>query len=303
MIGEVLCTFLFIFPFQNNSRRTALFCPSCSVSASFLVLLFLCEVLVLLVALSMSDTAYAFKSSCGKSVHQSMPSSTDSAATARWIVAGLETGVLNTISSREGNHGAPFGNPYSFVDGPCSLSTGIPYFYATEKDQSLIDVAAAGGNDVVSLSLSEAFMSGDEYLEQKNCVVGSAGDPESPMCARLVVTGRWEEVDDKEENEMMTNAFTDRHPLSASWPAGHGFKLYKIVVQDLWLISHYGGAVIIDVDEYFAYEPVWNQIAIKNELGEHHARKDEPCPYLEKISKNKKALRSGKPKEGTMEMK
>lgn len=54
---------------------------------------------------------------------------------ARWMVHSLNYGVLSTISTRLPGS-PPFGNVYSFVDGDCSSSSGVPYFYGTYMDQS-----------------------------------------------------------------------------------------------------------------------------------------------------------------------
>lgn len=78
------------------------------------------------------------------------------AETARWMVHSLDWGVVSTISSRLGGDGSPaipFGNVYSFVDGPCDKSTGVPYLYGTYMDQSFTDTES---NDMVSLTLSES---------------------------------------------------------------------------------------------------------------------------------------------------
>ena len=118
----------------------------------------------------------------------------------------LNWGVLSTISSRltvdaDGNimHdvsssptavAVPFGNIISIVDGPCHNSTGIPYMYSTYFDQTMIDVV---DNPLVSLSLSEASLTSacSKHEAFSACTVGTKyGDPESPICARLTLTGK-----------------------------------------------------------------------------------------------------------------
>lgn len=83
------------------------------------------------------------------------------AETARWMARVLDWGVLTTISTRLGDDNSssdpvPFGNVYSFVDGTCSRSTGVPYVYGTYLDQSFIDIKQ---DPKVSLTLSEASLS------------------------------------------------------------------------------------------------------------------------------------------------
>ena len=84
------------------------------------------------------------------------PDITDKAGTARWMVHSLDWGVVSTISSRLGDKNSPaipFGNVYSFVDGPCDKSTGVPYLYGTYMDQSFADTKS---NEMISLALSES---------------------------------------------------------------------------------------------------------------------------------------------------
>jgi Pyridoxamine 5'-phosphate oxidase len=56
-------------------------------------------------------------------------------AVARWMVHTLDWGIVSTLSTRDASGSSdtvsvvrPFGNVYSFVDGTCDNSTGIPFF-------------------------------------------------------------------------------------------------------------------------------------------------------------------------------
>jgi hypothetical protein len=199
----------------------------------------------------------------------------------RWMAHSLNWGVVSTISSRlpstgDGSDGrrsgrsslpAPFGNIYSFVDGPCHQSTGIPYIYSTYLDQSMLD---AKENPMVSLSLSEATLSSacssssrssnsHEDVSLDACTVGTKyGDPEMPICARLVLTGALvvlNDKDDKDEYFMAREALFERHASMASWPSDHNWVIAKIDVQDVWLIDYFGGATILSLDDYFGAAP------------------------------------------------
>lgn len=179
------------------------------------------------------------------------------AATARWMARSLDWGVLSTISSRLGGSGdddsppVPFGNVYSFVDGTCDKSTGIPYIYGTYLDQTFLD---SKRNPIVSLTLSDASFSsvcpGREGLS--SCQLGSRyGDPENPVCARVTLTGELVVLDDaSEEYAFAQQALFERHSTMESWPAGHKWVVAKIELQDIWLIDFFGGAAIIKPDEY-----------------------------------------------------
>ena len=184
------------------------------------------------------------------------PDATEKAKTARWMVHSLDWGVVSTISTRLGDENSPaipFGNPYSFVDGPCDKATGIPYLYGSYMDQSFADTKS---NEMISLSLSESALSSvcpnNEALE--SCMLGTEfGDPENPMCARLTLTGKFVPLDDdSEEHKMVEAAFFERHPSMKSWPKGHGWVIGKIDIQDIWLIDFFGGATVLDPKDYFA---------------------------------------------------
>mmetsp|Transcript_15319 Transcript_15319/g.35314 ORF Transcript_15319/g.35314 Transcript_15319/m.35314 type:complete len:234 (+) Transcript_15319:584-1285(+) len=183
------------------------------------------------------------------------PDVSSKALTARWMVHSLDWGVVSTISTRFGGDReevVPFGNVYSFVDGPCDKATGVPYFYGTYMDQSFAD---AKRNDMISLALSEASLPSvcpNEAID--SCMLGTKyGDPENPICARLTLTGRFMPLEDgSEEYDFAKQAFFERHPSMQSWPEGHGWSIAKMDIQDIWLIDYFGGATVLEPKEYFA---------------------------------------------------
>mmetsp|Transcript_7557 Transcript_7557/g.11011 ORF Transcript_7557/g.11011 Transcript_7557/m.11011 type:complete len:303 (-) Transcript_7557:471-1379(-) len=201
------------------------------------------------------------------------PSWKDKEKTARWMVHTLDYGVLSTISTRTDIFNddddddtlpssssppvIPFGNVYSFVDGPCNKSTGIPYLYGSSMDQSMKDVTS---NNVVSLTLTEAS---SRDGSKNSCVVqqGGWGDPEMPTCARVVITGKLVRVDpnnneeeEEMEFEMAQTSLFQRHPSMSYWPDDHDWFVSKIVISDMWLLDMFGGASILDVDRYFSID-------------------------------------------------
>jgi hypothetical protein len=215
------------------------------------------------------------------------------AETARWMVHNIDWGVLTTISSRTistttstvtSSHGPiPFGNVYSFVDGSCTNATGIPYFYGTYMDQSLQDmkmnptasftlseasiVTSCIGNSqqasdkdnnsiikacrIVSESISHPSSSGSKL----DRYVSDSGDPESPVCARLTLTGILEPLlSTAEESIAIQGAFYQRHPQMHNWPIDHRWIIFKLNVQDIWLIDYFGGATVLTPEQYFNVE-------------------------------------------------
>lgn len=66
-------------------------------------------------------------------------------------------------------------------------------------------------------------------------------DPEEPTCARVSISGKFLLVQDTNEaNEAKTYLF-DRHPTMKTWPDDHEFQVYKLTIEEIWLIDIYGG--------------------------------------------------------------
>lgn len=176
--------------------------------------------------------------------------------TARWMVHTMEWGVIATMSSRLPNT-PPFGNVYSFVDGTCDESSGTPYFYGSYMDQTLKDMLVT---PMASLTITEAALAsvcGAKGLEICSVMPRGHhhemyGDPESPLCARLTLTGKLVEVSrDSVEFENVLHAFYLRHPQMKTWPSDHNWVIVKLVIEDIWFLDYFGGATILDVDTYF----------------------------------------------------
>ncbi len=170
---------------------------------------------------------------------------------------------MSTISTRlTGSKPVPFGNVYSFVDGSCTNATGTPYLYGAFMDQSFKDVLS---NPTVSLTLSEAGFSSLQtscWNSQPKSTAASfracrvaphvAGDPENPVCARLVLTGQFEILKaNTPEWTWAVDAFFQRHPSMSEWPEDHDWHVGAIRLQDVWLLDYFGGATILDVSDYY----------------------------------------------------
>lgn len=177
---------------------------------------------------------FLFRDVAGKEVSRKPPHK-EIAATGRWLMHECVYGSLSTISIDL--HGVPFGNVQSVVDGSIDKSTGIPYFYVSEMDTSQINIAQ---NSSVSLALSEAQLDG-----------GCRGvDQEDPTCVRLTLSGKMVEVTDKDELVFAKQALFERHPHMEDWPDDHGWKVKKIVLENVWILDFYGGVHPVTVDEY-----------------------------------------------------
>ncbi|XP_054820516.1 uncharacterized protein LOC129319464 [Prosopis cineraria] len=172
------------------------------------------------------------------------PDPNDAAATARWLVSQNSWGVLNTISSELG--GAPFGNVVSFSDGLPDKCSGIPYFYLTALDPTARN----------ALKDERASFTVSEYP------LGSCGkiDPENPTCAKITLIGKLKLVDKKSaEAEFARSALFSKHSEMKGWPEDHDFEVYKLEIDNIFLIDWFGGPKPLTVAEYL--HPNLNGIA------------------------------------------
>jgi hypothetical protein len=185
----------------------------------------------------------------------------------------------------------PFGNVYSFIDGSCTNATGIPYFYGTYMDQSLQDMKSnamasltlseasiqtscmeqqsTDGNPIRQSCyiVPESIQSLDSFSNTMTeshhhhshdskttttSTISESGDPESPICARLTLTGILEPISKNTmEYEIIQLALYERHPQMQYWPKDHNWILLKLNIIDIWLIDYFGGATILTPEQYF----------------------------------------------------
>ena len=173
------------------------------------------------------------------------PDRFDKAATARWLVHNTNWCSVSTINSRyETFKGMPFGNIASFSDGTKNNSTGTIYMLHSNLDATMIDIKV---NPTVCLSISE-MQTG--YCERQSI------DAEDPRCARLSITGQLVQIPNENVDEVQVAkaALFDKHPAMKDWyssghnsePSGHDFNLWKLQIEQIWLVDYYGGAAIID---------------------------------------------------------
>ncbi|GER29454.1 pyridoxamine 5'-phosphate oxidase family protein [Striga asiatica] len=162
------------------------------------------------------------------------PRRDDSAAFARWLVSQNSWGVLSTVSSDWG--GAPFGNVVSFSDGLPDKGKGIPYFYLTTLDPT---ASNALKDQRSSLSLSEYN-------------IGTCGnkDPELPTCAKITLVGKLKLIEGTKEAEIARAALFAKHADMKRWPKSHNFQVYKLDIENIFMINWFGGPKPITVEQY-----------------------------------------------------
>lgn len=163
----------------------------------------------------------------------------EKAKTARFVTHISDWGSLATIASHDPIKGYPFAKVFSISDGiPGKSSTGTPYLYMTHMDVAAQDVAA---DPRVTLSLSEA--QSDICREEEE-------DPQSPICAKVMITGQIVEITDEKEVALARSLLFSRHPAMASWPAGHGWFFARLEPKQVQLLDFYGGITTLTPEDY-----------------------------------------------------
>lgn len=169
------------------------------------------------------------------SAKDNRPKPDNAAPFARWLVGESSWGVLSTIADDLG--GAPWGNVVSFSDGLPNEGKGIPYFYLTALDPT---ARYASKDHRSSLTISEYAL-------------GTCGkiDPENPTCAKITLTGKLNEVDPKsKEAASARTALFAKHAEMKDWPKDHNFQVFKLDIEEIFLINFFGGPKPLTVDQY-----------------------------------------------------
>ncbi|KAK2704885.1 hypothetical protein QYM36_017061 [Artemia franciscana] len=110
------------------------------------------------------------------------PPHEDVAKMARYIVHVSDWAGMATISTRQGILGSPFANIFSVSDGTKKKSTGVPYMYLTDLEMSVKDLKVDNRASITMSLAQTSFCKRHKY------------DPESPLCAHVVLTGNVEKV-------------------------------------------------------------------------------------------------------------
>uniref|UniRef100_A0A0E0L9T8 CREG-like beta-barrel domain-containing protein n=1 Tax=Oryza punctata TaxID=4537 RepID=A0A0E0L9T8_ORYPU len=163
------------------------------------------------------------------------PAPTEAAATARWLAAQNTWGVLSNV--------------VSYSDGVPGESHGIPYFYLTTLDPTARDALE---DERTSFTLSEFPL-------------GTCGkiDPENPTCAKLTLTGKLKLIDPQSsEADLAKAALFTKHPEMKGWPKNHHFQIFKLEIENIFLIDWFGGPKPISPTEYLEYGK--NQALLKS---------------------------------------
>lgn len=127
---------------------------------------------------------------------------------ARWLAHNTTYGVVSTFSH---NMPYPFGNIFSFADGPVNNASGHIYFYVSPLDASVQDIEV---DSRCSLAVTQE--------DTGTCLL----DPEDPTCARLVFLGHMRNITES-EHDFAKEALFSRHPeMKSAYSFAGGLYIY-----------------------------------------------------------------------------
>ncbi|XP_043556965.1 protein CREG1 [Chiloscyllium plagiosum] len=168
----------------------------------------------------------------------SIPPHDEVAQMARYIVHASDWCSMATISTQAVVLGLPFSNVFSVSDGPLGKGTGEPYLYLTPLEISVHDIQA---NPEVSLAMS---LAATDYCRKQKF------DPQSPLCCRVILSGRILEVNST-EIDFAKKALFSRHPAMPDWPHDHGWYFAKLNITNIWVLDYFGGIKTVTPEEYY----------------------------------------------------
>ncbi|KAK5847407.1 hypothetical protein PBY51_016535 [Eleginops maclovinus] len=160
------------------------------------------------------------------------------ARVARFVAHQCDWASMATVSSHSPLQGRPFSNTFSVSDGPRGSGTGVPYLYLTRMEVSVQDLQV---NPASSLSMS---------LAQTDYCRLQGFDPQSPLCAHIILSGDMVEVEGVEA-EFAQKALFTRHPEMMEWPVDHGWFFAKLNITQVWVLDYFGGVKKVTPEEYF----------------------------------------------------
>ncbi|KAJ1112602.1 hypothetical protein NDU88_000864 [Pleurodeles waltl] len=151
----------------------------------------------------------------------SLPPRNETARVARFVAHRCDWGALATLSSHEPVKGKPFANVFSVSDGPLKQGSGVPYLYLTNMEISVQDLTV---NPAASLTMS---------LAQTHFCRKEKYDPQSPLCAHIILSGIIQTVNGT-EMDFAKSALFSRHPEMTTWPKDHGWFFAKLNITNIW---------------------------------------------------------------------
>ncbi|XP_030635682.1 protein CREG1 [Chanos chanos] len=171
-----------------------------------------------------------------------IPPHEEVARMARFVVNHCDWASMATISTHDPVKGQPFSNLFSISDGPVGYGNGVPYMYLTRMEISVQDLEV---NPQASMSVS---------LAQTHFCKHQGYDPQSPLCAHIILSGSVVEVNDTEAG-LAKKALFSRHPEMTDWPSDHNWFFAKINITQVWVLDYFGGVKKVTPEDYFKATP------------------------------------------------
>ncbi|XP_006147097.1 protein CREG1 [Tupaia chinensis] len=75
-------------------------------------------------------------------------------------------------------------------------------------------------------------------------------DPQSPLCAHIMLSGTVTKVGEAETDFAKQSLFI-RHPEMKTWPSSHQWFIAKLNITNIWVLDYFGGPKIVTPAEYY----------------------------------------------------
>ncbi|XP_058557599.1 protein CREG1 isoform X1 [Neofelis nebulosa] len=167
-----------------------------------------------------------------------LPPREDAARVARFVTNVCDWGALATLSTDQAVRGWAFADVLSLSDGPPGAGSGVPYFYLSPLQQSVGNLQE---NPHATLTMS---------LAQTNFCRKQGFDPQSPLCAHIILSGTVTKVNESEMDFAKQSLFV-RHPEMKTWPSSHNWFFAKLNITNIWVLDYFGGPKIVTPEEYY----------------------------------------------------
>ena len=166
------------------------------------------------------------------------------ATRARRLLAGTSFGALATMDEKLG----VFNNVVSFSDGTDrrANATGVPFFCLTTMDATARNLE----KDTRASFVVTAKDAVADYAPNACRFL----DAQEPPCPKLTLSGKLTRLGDPADMDLARRAIVARHPAVRAWPRDHSFAFYKLDIQNVFFLDHYGGATPISPKEFLDVE-------------------------------------------------
>uniref|UniRef100_G1QCU9 Cellular repressor of E1A stimulateds 1 n=1 Tax=Myotis lucifugus TaxID=59463 RepID=G1QCU9_MYOLU len=144
------------------------------------------------------------------------------------------------LPRRKGGRGWAFRRrPVAQRRGPRGAGSGVPYFYLSPCSSWWATCSQENPSATLTMSLA-----------QTNFCRKHGFDPQSPLCAHIILSGTVTKVNETEVDVAKQSLFI-RHPEMKDWPSSHNWFFAKLNITNIWLLDYFGGPKIVTPEEYY----------------------------------------------------